>query len=222
MGERIEKTLDVVACRANVIAGRDHLLAPGLFGRPLPGLDGRRCHAGVVQNAVTARRIRRYREVLGRYRFTGCVEQPNLAESSLGRDDVIAFEAEMLQRSYDLRERHPEHPAGGAGQCRIDDRHAARTQAVVTCDRRRIHRCNAAMAEFVCEFPGRLRRIQKDPATRFQARGNLGADERRVEHDNVIGLIDQVAVGDWLVGIAAECLHRGPGSFCCVEAKCLY
>ncbi len=115
-----------------------------------------------------------------------------------------------------------EHPADGARECRVDDGHAAGSEIVVTRDGCRVDGGYAVAREVVREFLGWLRRVQQDPAAGLETRRDLGPDQGRVEHDDVIGLVDQVAIGDGIVCKAAERLDRGPGSFCGIETESLY
>ena len=78
------------------------------------------------------------------------------------------------------------------------------------------------MVELFRELPGRFRRVDEYPAAGFQTCRDRRGDECRVEHDDVIGLIDQVAIGDGLPGVAAEGLDRRTGTFSCIKTKGLH
>ena len=68
----------------------------------------------------------------------------------------------------------------------------------------------------------RVRRVDEYPAAGFESGRDCRTDQGLIQHDDVVGLIDQVSIRDRLVGVPAKSLDGCPGTFGCIESKGLY
>ena len=219
----IEEALYIIAGRADVIARRNHLLAVWLLARPWPCLDRRQaafcaaaenCGRDPCRAAATA--VVRRSPCLRRF------EKPDFLVRAIGRSQVRAFEAEMLERGAISCSGNASILPDGAGERRVDDGHAASAQVVVTRNAMSHPRSRCGCAgNWSVKSSGGCGELSSIQPPALSPADDLCADQGRVEHDDVIGLVDQVAIGNGFVGVAAKRLDRCAGTFCGIQTESL-
>jgi len=148
----IEEALYIVTRRADVIAGRDHLLAVRLLTCPLTRFYDRQLRASSLQQAGAASRIWLGNMLCDGSDFERGLKEANLHMGTRGGRQIPTFEAEMLQRGSRTVEREAEHFADCSGERGIDDGHAASTEVVVARNRGRIHGRDSVTGKLLRKF----------------------------------------------------------------------
>ena len=98
MCQGIEKSLHIVACRADVVAGRDHLLTVRLLAGPLSCLDRRHSCASSLQQAGATTHAGLCDLFCGGSNVVRRFKKADFIVGTRGGSQVCAFEAEMLER----------------------------------------------------------------------------------------------------------------------------
>ena len=100
------------------------------------------------------------------------------------------------------------HLRVGAGDRRVHDHDGTRADAVSPCDRRRVDDREAVVLETPVEAREVVGAVQQQAAALAQPLQHEIAEQGRVEHEQVIGVVDLVPIRDRLVSDAGVGTNR--------------